>query len=246
MTARAGPQQPARVLVVDGQRVFAEALAAFLDRQRDVRTVRVTTSADESVAYVGHDRPDVVLVGVDGDRPSVVGDAPADRLALVRRLLALDDPPVVVVLSGSRDAGLLAEAARLGVRTWVSKEESAGSLLRLLRGALAGEAAYPAALLGGVLDRLTGEQRRREAAGTLLDRLSPREREVTGYLVHGLSRSDIAARLFLSPHTVRTHVNHVLVKLEVHSTLGAVAVARASGMSTEPPSVPRQEDRPGH
>jgi DNA-binding NarL/FixJ family response regulator len=225
---------PARVLVVDAQRVFAEALGGFVDRQPGLTTVRVTTSADESVAYVGHDRPDVVLVGVDAEPRAPDAADPDDRLALTRRLLSVPDPPVVGVLSGSRDLDLLAEAARLGVRTWVSKEESAAALLRRLRGALAGESAYPATLLGGVLERLASGQQRRAAAATLLDRLSPREREVTGYLVHGLSRTDIAARLVLSPHTVRTHVNHVLVKLEVHSTLGAVAVARASGMGAEP------------
>jgi DNA-binding CsgD family transcriptional regulator len=73
----------------------------------------------------------------------------------------------------------------------------------------------------------------REAVGeddSALGALSSREREVLACLVQGLARQEIAARLSVSPHTIRTHINNLLRKLDVHTTLAAVSIARQSGL----------------
>ncbi len=80
-----------------------------------------------------------------------------------------------------------------------------------------------------VLDALLDE----EAAGeddSALRELSAREREVLACLVQGLARHEIAAQLSISPHTIRTHINNLLRKLDVHTTLAAVSIARQAGL----------------
>ena len=87
-----------------------------------------------------------------------------------------------------------------------------------------------AALLTGVLRELTAARKHRTESERLVESLTPREREVLRCMVAGLGRKAVAERLFLSPHTVRTHMQNVLGKLGVHSTLAAVALARRAGV----------------
>jgi DNA-binding NarL/FixJ family response regulator len=82
-------------------------------------------------------------------------------------------------------------------------------------------------------DLMAAEQERNEHE-TLVGALTPREREVLQCMVSGMTRSSIAQHLFLSPNTVRTHMQNVLGKLGVHSTLAAVAVARRAGIGEDP------------
>jgi DNA-binding CsgD family transcriptional regulator len=77
---------------------------------------------------------------------------------------------------------------------------------------------------------LTETRRDAGAKRTVLNRLTPREQDVLQCLVDGLNRQEIAQHLFLSPNTVRTHVQHLLRKLGVHSSLTAAAIARELGM----------------
>ncbi|WP_239074977.1 LuxR C-terminal-related transcriptional regulator, partial [Streptomyces sp. SID10853] len=100
-------------------------------------------------------------------------------------------------------------------------------------------APLPPALLTGVLRELTSAHRHRSEGELLVEALTPREREVLRCMVAGLGRKAVAERLFLSPHTVRTHMQNVLGKLGVHSTLAAVALARRAGVGpAEPGPVP--------
>ncbi len=97
-------------------------------------------------------------------------------------------------------------------------------------GVLRDETHLPPALLTGVLRELTAARKHRTESERLVESLTPREREVLRCMVAGLGRKAVAERLFLSPHTVRTHMQNVLGKLGVHSTLAAVALARRAGV----------------
>ncbi|HEX6486960.1 MAG TPA: response regulator transcription factor [Nocardioidaceae bacterium] len=135
----------------------------------------------------------------------------------------------VVALSESRDHELLRDAVRAGVRGWVEPTTALEHLVRVLHGVARGETWFPPALMTSVLDALLD----REAVGeddSALGALSSREREVLACLVQGLARQEIAARLSVSPHTIRTHINNLLRKLDVHTTLAAVSIARQSGL----------------
>jgi DNA-binding NarL/FixJ family response regulator len=135
-----------------------------------------------------------------------------------------------VVLAERDDPGLAASALQAGAGGWVAKDCSLSRLLQIIRGVLKDETHLSPALLTGVLRELTASRKHRTESERLVESLTPREREVLRCMVAGLGRKAVAERLYLSPHTVRTHMQNVLGKLGVHSTLAAVALARRAGV----------------
>ncbi len=139
-------------------------------------------------------------------------------------------PPRTLVLAASDDPRRAARALQAGASGWVAKDSSLTRLLAVIRGVLRDETHLPPALLTGVLRELTAARRHRTESERLVESLTPREQEVLRCMVAGLGRKAVAERLYLSPHTVRTHMQNVLGKLGVHSTLAAVALARRAGV----------------
>ncbi|MEV7418057.1 response regulator transcription factor [Streptomyces sp. NPDC089919] len=230
-----------RVLVVDDHRIFAESLAAALAAEPDVD---VSAAGSGPAALRCLDRAaaegrrfDVLLV--DADLGAVAGSArvpdgqaggPADGISLVAGVRGAQPAVRTVVLAERDDPRRAALALQAGASGWVAKDCSLSRLLAVVRGVLREETHLPPALLTGVLRELTAARKHRTDSERLVDSLTPREHEVLRCMVAGLNRKDVAARLFLSPHTVRTHMQNVLGKLGVHSTLAAVALARRAGV----------------
>ncbi|GAA2060273.1 response regulator transcription factor [Streptomyces albiaxialis] len=155
---------------------------------------------------------------------------PSGGLPLVARVRA-DYPQLRTVVLAERDDPRHAAAAlQAGAGGWVAKDCSLSRLLQVIRGVLKDETHLPPALLTGVLKELTATRKHRTESERLVESLTPREREVLRCMVAGLGRKAVAERLYLSPHTVRTHMQNVLGKLGVHSTLAAVALARRAGV----------------
>ncbi|MFD7630044.1 LuxR C-terminal-related transcriptional regulator [Streptomyces sp. NPDC059851] len=233
-----------RVLVVDDHRIFAESLAAALAAEPDV-DVSAAGSGPAALrclerAVAEGRRFDVLLVDADLGAAGPVpaqresGSAPAppgsDGIALVAGVRAAHPAVRTVVLAGRDDPRRAAYALQAGASGWVAKDCSLSRLLAVIRGVLREETHLPPALLTGVLRELTAARKHRSDSERLVESLTPREHEVLRCMVAGLGRKDVAARLFLSPHTVRTHMQNVLGKLGVHSTLAAVALARRAGV----------------
>ena len=164
------------------------------------------------------------------ERPLEPRDPVLDGLALVERIRAAYPGTRTVVLAERDDPVRAARALQAGASGWVAKDCSLSRLLAVVRGVLRDETHLPPALLTGVLRELTAARRDRTESEQLVESLTPREQEVLRCMVAGLGRKAVAERLFLSPHTVRTHMQNVLGKLGVHSTLAAVALARRAGV----------------
>ncbi|MFF3020871.1 LuxR C-terminal-related transcriptional regulator [Streptomyces sp. NPDC057939] len=233
-----------RVLVVDDHRIFAESLAAALAAEPDV-DVSAAGSGPAAArclerAVAEGRRFDVMLV--DADLGAAAGTLPAQRepgsgpppgpdgIALVAGVRVTHPGVRTVVLAERDDPRRAALALQAGASGWVAKDCSLSRLLAVIRGVLREETHLPPALLTGVLRELTAARKHRTDSERLVESLTPREHEVLRCMVAGLGRKDVAARLFLSPHTVRTHMQNVLGKLGVHSTLAAVALARRAGV----------------
>jgi DNA-binding NarL/FixJ family response regulator len=241
-----------RVLVVDDHRIFAESLAAALAAESDVDVSAAGSgpAAQRCLdrAAVDGRRYDVLLVDADlgsapRGRPALASVPPPaalraaeprdpvlDGLALVERVQAEHPGTRTVVLAERDDPHRAASALQAGASGWVAKDCSLSRLLAVVRGVLRDETHLPPALLTGVLRELTAARRHRTESEQLVESLTPREQEVLRCMVAGLGRKAVAERLFLSPHTVRTHMQNVLGKLGVHSTLAAVALARRAGV----------------
>lgn len=233
-----------RVLVVDDHRIFAESLAAALTAEPDV-DVSAAGSGPAALRCLergaAESRPyDVMLVDADlgAGRPpqpaplreAAPEGAPVDGIALVAGVRAVQPGVRTVVLAERDDPRRAALALQAGAVGWVAKDCSLSRLLTVVRGVLREETHLPPALLTGVLRELTAARKHRSDSERLVESLTPREREVLRCMVAGLGRKAVAERLFLSPHTVRTHMQNVLGKLGVHSTLAAVALARRAGV----------------
>ncbi|WP_380285698.1 LuxR C-terminal-related transcriptional regulator [Kitasatospora purpeofusca] len=167
-----------------------------------------------------------------------------DGITLLARIRRHHPGLRAIVLATVDDPQRAARALHAGATGWVAKESSLARLLAVIRGVLRDETHLPPALLTGVIRELTTARRDRTESERLVDTLTPREKQILRCMVAGLGRQAVAERLYLSPHTVRTHMQNVLGKLGVHSTLAAVAVARRAGVSpselaapTGPPSV---------
>jgi DNA-binding NarL/FixJ family response regulator len=163
--------------------------------------------------------------------PVAEGRGP-DGIALVARCRAVHPELRAVVLACTDDPRRAVRALQVGAGAWVAKESALNRLMAIVRGVLRDETHIPPALLTGVVRELTAARRDRTESERLVETLTPREKEVLRCMVAGLGRQAVADRLYLSPHTVRTHMQNVLGKLGVHSTLAAVALARRAGFGT--------------
>lgn len=217
---------PIRVVVVDDQPVFAEALGARLRTEPDLEVLAEVYTVRDALATVTRLSPDVVILDI------VLGDD--DGVELEARLLEICPDLKVVLLTGLDDPTRVVEAVHLGAHAWVSKSVPSEELVRVIRGVQAGEVHIPPMLLASVLGPLRSDGNAAGPVAGPLDALTLREREVLQCFVEGLNRAQIAQRLFVSPNTVRTHTQNLLAKLHVHSSLEAVAVARAAARSPGP------------
>jgi DNA-binding NarL/FixJ family response regulator len=215
-----------RLVVVDSQLTFAEALASRLAAEPDLRVVGALSSLDPVWDQLARGDVDLVLLGFEPDAGQGPGMGPATVGELNRRHPAVR----VVVMAAHTDAWTVAESIEAGVAGWVPKDLGIEKLLETVRGVRHEETWIPADILTGALRVLTETRRDAGAKRTVLNRLTPREQDVLQCLVDGLNRQEIAQHLFLSPNTVRTHVQHLLRKLGVHSSLTAAAIARELGM----------------
>jgi DNA-binding NarL/FixJ family response regulator len=227
-----------RILIADQERTFAEALAARLEDEEDIKVlaaVQVTTPPGPWLTAATS--ADVIVV--DGDLPWAAADG------ICAELSGSSGSSRLVALSTSSEPERIVNAIRAGVSAWVRKDQSLEHLLRVIRGVAQGETWLPASETGNVVRLLLQEQERRTQNGRLLASLTPRERAVLTCLTQGSGRRDaIASQLNLSINTVRTHLQNIMAKLGVHSALEAVALIRtARSVRAEQPFPP--ETRPG-
>jgi two-component system nitrate/nitrite response regulator NarL len=222
--ARHGFQMsPTRLMLVDDHLMITEAIAARLSTAMDLWVAGRCTTADPNLFDIVRGlRPDVIVIEV-----APFGHEIADMLA---KLMAARPEARVIVLTSDQDATHAVEAARAGVAAWVAKEQGAADLEAALRGVIKGESWFPPHMLGEILRELRADARRASQADDSLGMLSRREREVLLAMMDGKRSSQIAADLTISADTVRTHIRNIFAKLDVHSRLEAVRVARAAGL----------------
>jgi DNA-binding NarL/FixJ family response regulator len=203
------------VLILDSEQALAEALAAALLRQEGVTAAQAASDPDTATKAMEMGSVDVMVAGIDS--------ADWDSLALLRRTVRRFPDLALVAMSGNDDPICVTAALHAGAISWVPKQVGIGELAAVVVGAVRGESFIPPVLLRQVLRRLAVSS----AAGdheSVFTTLTAREREILEYATDGLNREEIAGELGLSVNTVRTHIQHILGKLGVHTTLEAVAL----------------------
>jgi DNA-binding NarL/FixJ family response regulator len=211
-----------RILLADRHRAFVEALALRLAAEPGLHVVAAVTAPDEALRVVRSRPVDVAVLAAD--------DPEADFVALAGDLVLAQPTIKMVGLTGEGEVALLGRAVRKGFRAWVPKDVGIPSLLDVLQAVSRGETCIPPLVLTRLLEFLMRDEQAQGAAAVPFTTLTAREREVLQAMSTGASRSEIADRLLISTNTVRTHMQSILNKLDVHTTLAAVALARRAGV----------------
>jgi DNA-binding NarL/FixJ family response regulator len=214
--------EPIKVLIVDDHRLLAEALEVLLAGEDGLEAIGTAVTADEALETSRRECPDVVLMDID--LPGTNG------IEATSRLLRICPDTRVVVISALHDTQLLAAAIQAGACGFVPKTRAADELVSVVRQAAAGEMVLPASDLAGILWRLKDARQLQLDVDRRFALLTPREVEVLQAFAEGRSTREVAEHLFISPKTVRSHVDRTLSKLGVHSKLDAVVLALRHGV----------------
>ena len=207
---------PIRVVICDDHRIVAEGLAALLAAQPGIEVVEISGSVAAVVDATRRQAPDVVLM--DYGLPDGNGAEATTAVKEVR------PEAKVVMLTSFADEDTLVAAIEAGCSGFVTKHKAVSELTVAVRLAADGEAVVSPDMLALLLPRLS---RTRHGLG---HDLTPREMEVLQLLSEGASKDAIGGQLFVSPNTVRNHIQSILSKLGAHSRLEAVAVAAREGL----------------
>jgi two-component system, NarL family, response regulator LiaR len=205
-----------RVLVADGDAPRRHALRAAL-RDGGLSVVGQAADVSQAVYLAARLRPDVMLI--DTTLPPTGGVAALRELAEA----APCAPVVLLASAGEDEAGLVALSE--GAAGYLSREIERGSLARAVGRVARGEAAISRAMARRVIERLRGVSRGHLGLRPVRSPLTPREWEVLDLLAVGASTAEIARQLVVATDTVRSHVRHILRKLDVHSRREAIEVA---------------------
>jgi DNA-binding NarL/FixJ family response regulator len=214
---------PVKLLICDDHKILTDSLAMVVERDPALALVAPPVhTPEEAVDLVSEHHPDVVLM-------DIVFKGDMNGIEATRRIKELSPATKVVIMTAHDDERLLVEAVEAGASGFLGKEEAADEVLAAAKSAAEGEVLIDPVMLARLLHQVSREREARREAVALLEELTDREREVLQLLAEGIRNDDIAAKLFISPQTVQTHVRNLLAKLGVHSKLEAVAFAVKHG-----------------
>jgi DNA-binding NarL/FixJ family response regulator len=210
--------RPIRLLLVDDHPLFTEGLQELLAFHDDLDVVGVTDSAAKALTEIGRLGPDVVLM--DLQMPGL------DGITATRRITAHHPATAVLALTMSDDDASVFAVLRAGARGYVLKGAHQAELVAAIRAVSRGEAVFGAQVADRVLARFAAPA----TEAPVLPQLTDRERQVLAMLATGYTTSDMAARLVMSPKTVRNHLSNIFAKLHVVDRTQAVLRAREAGL----------------
>jgi DNA-binding NarL/FixJ family response regulator len=209
------------LVLAEGHRVLAEAMREQLAGRLASRPVRVATTVEEVAMMVADEQPVTILDAPAGN------DTWLDRL---RELAQLGAATRALVLSETDDAATVIDALVAGAHGWVGRRAPFTAVGEAVDAVTRGEMYLSGAVMTDVLRELLTSAVPSNTARRFVGSLSPRELEILRCLVAGMTRDEIADRLFVSVNTVGTHVNRMLRRADRHSSLSLVALARQVGV----------------
>jgi DNA-binding NarL/FixJ family response regulator len=213
-----------RVLLVDDENLVRAGLRLILESENDIEVVAEAANGVEAVAAMKKLDPDVILMDVQ--MPVMNG------LEATREIVAsggTEGSRVIILTTFELDEYVYA-ALRAGASGFLLKRAPAADLIAGIRIVAAGEALLAPSVTRRLIDHFASQPARSSRDATLLNALTEREHEVFELIALGRSNSEIAAGLFLSEGTVKTHVKHIFDKLEVHDRTQAVILAYDIGL----------------
>jgi DNA-binding NarL/FixJ family response regulator len=234
LTETAAAGGPIKVALVDDQQLVRGGFRMLINSQPDLEVVAEAGNGQEALASLAAARADVVLMDVR--MPDMDGIEATERLlGRAGAAGAAVGPKVVVLTTFDLDEYALA-AIQAGASGFLLKDAPPEELLAAIRTVHRGDAVIAPSTTRRLLDhvapllRAPGPDTGRHVAA--VESLTPREREVFTLIAQGLSNPEIAAQLYLSEATVKTHVGHILGKLGARDRVQAVVIAYETGVAT--------------
>ena len=198
-------------LIVDDHEVVREGIRLSLSRSPHIRVIGEAADGESAVALAERRRPNVVIMDVR--MPGM------DGLEATKLLVAQDPTVAVLIFTAYSERSLLSRGLESGAKGYILKEAPHDTLVRAIEKVADGEGYVDPALMPAFL------------AGRDKDEmLTTREREILQLLADGMSNADVATKLFISQETVKSHVRHILTKLEADTRTHAVAIALREAM----------------
>jgi DNA-binding NarL/FixJ family response regulator len=213
-----------RVVVADDQAIIRDGLVTVLSLLPDIEVVGEAPDGEQAVELVAREKPDVILMDL---RMPVL-----DGVAATERIVHAHPRTAVLVLTTFADDDSILGALRAGARGYLTKDAGRAELAAAVRAVARGQSTFAPEVGALLVNSLTGAGTPAatgtpSTTGTRFPQLTPREAEVLALVADGLSNGEIAARLFVSLATVKTHINALFAKLDVRTRAQAIALVRS-------------------
>jgi DNA-binding NarL/FixJ family response regulator len=209
-----------RVLVADDQSMVRAGFRMLLAGEDDIEVVAEACNGVEAVDKAARFHPSIVLMDIR--MPEL------DGLEASRRILAADEATRILILTTFDLDEYVYEALRCGASGFVLKDDPPEQLLAAIRTVAGGEALLSPAITKRVIEKFTRLPPPTAPPG--LEELTERELDVFRLIARGLSNAEIGQELFISDTTVKTHITHILQKLDLRDRVQAVVLAYQSGL----------------
>jgi len=212
-----------RIVIADDHAVFREGLRAVLGAESDMEVVGEAATGKEVLERATELRPHVILMDIQ--MPGING------IEATRRILDANLGFGVVVLTMFEDDDSVFSAMRAGARGYILKGADPSEILKVVRAVAGGEAHFGPEIARRLVNFFSTPQ---PASPTeAFPELTSREREILTLIAQGHSNANIAARLYVSPNTVRNHISHIFAKLQVADRAQAIVRAREAGLGRD-------------
>ena len=212
-----------RVVLADDQELIRDGLRMILDAQPDIEVVGEAGDGAEAVRLARAQRPDVVLMDVR--MPGT------DGIDGARQLLAGNDPPLRVIMLTTFDVDEhIYDALKAGASGFLLKDLPRAQLIEGVRTVARGGALLSPTITRRLVEEFVSRPRRSDAVPDQLAELSERELDIMRAVAGGCSNAEIADAFVISEATVKTHVTHILQKLDLRDRVQIVVAAYESGL----------------
>ena len=213
-----------RVLLADDQALIRAGFRILLEAAADIEVVGEATNGSQALELARAERADVVLMDI---RMPVM-----DGLEATRKIAADDDLAgvKVIILTTFESDEYVYQAIRSGASGFLVKDSEPAELIQAVRVVARGDALLSPSVTRRLITDLASQPHRPQQPPRELRGLTEREREVLTLVAAGLSNDEIAAQLFVSPLTAKTHVSRIMTKLDAHDRAQLVVLAYESGL----------------
>jgi DNA-binding NarL/FixJ family response regulator len=214
-----------RIVIADDQAIVREGLVGLLNGLDGIEVVGAAGDGEQAIALVAEHHPDAILL--DLHMPVL------DGIGATRRLVAEHPDVAIVVLTTYVDDESVREALRAGARSYLTKDADRGEIAAALRAAAGGLAVFDQRVHATLLAATTAPPPAAapQHAPEPPDGLTHREVEILALIAGGLNNAEIAERLFLSNHTVKTHINRIFAKTGSRDRVAAIAYAQSHNIA---------------